>query len=331
VLVLVLRSADIARACSMDEAIRAVREGFLALSSGSATAPVRTAVPLREDGVALTMPAGLDSGRHYSVKVVAVAPGNPDRGLPLVSATVVLGDAETGEVLALIEGAALTALRTGAAGGVAAAVLARRDSEVATVFGAGVQARAQIVALATALRGTLREIRVVGRDEGRAHGIIKWALEQPELRSVTLRTGSRIQRDGWVSEAMGGADIVVTATGSSDPVFPGRLLGDGVHVTAVGSFKPTMRELDDDALEGARVFVDQRKPALAEAGELQGLRDGDVVEIGEVIGGRAPGRTSASERTIFKSVGNAVQDLVVASRAYERARELGIGQEIAWP
>jgi ornithine cyclodeaminase len=114
-------------------------------------------------------------------------------------------------------------------------------------------------------------------------------------------------------------------------VFPGRLLADGVHITAVGSFRPTMRELDDDALKGARVFVDQRKPALEEAGELQGLRGDDVVEIGEVIDGRAPGRASASERTIFKSVGNAVQDLVVASRAYERACELGIGQEIAWP
>ncbi len=328
---LLLRAADLARACPMAEALAAVRLGFADLSAGKATVPVRTSVPLAGAGVALAMPAVLAGGRYFSVKVVAVAPGNAARGLPLVPAMVLLGDAETGGVLALIEGAALTALRTGAAGGVAAAVLARPDSQVAAVFGAGVQARAQIIALATALPGALREVRVVGREDQRAHGIIGWALEQPELRSITLRAGSRLEHDSWAREALADADVVVTATSSAVPVFTGRLLGDGVHITAVGSFKPTMRELDDDALKGARIVVDQRKPALEEAGELQGLRDEDVVEIGEVIAGRAAGRTSASERTVFKSVGNAVQDLVVASRAYERARELGIGQEIAWP
>lgn len=326
-----LRAADIARACPMPDAIDAVRQGFIALSSGRTAVPVRTSIPLAEGGVALAMPAALSGGRHYSVKVVAVAPGNPGRGLSLLSATVLLGDAVTGQALALLEGASLTALRTGAAGGVAAHALARPDSAVAAVFGAGAQARSQIVALATVLSGRLREIRVVGREEQRAHSIIDWALQQPELRSMTVRTGSRIEHESWVREAIGDADIVVTATSSSDPVFPGRLLAAGVHITAVGSFRPTMRELDDDALEGARVFVDQRRPALEEAGELQGLRDDDVVEIGEVIAGRAPGRTGASDRTVFKSVGNAVQDLVVASRAYERARELGIGEEIAWP
>ena len=328
---LLLRTADLARACPLVEAMAAVRQGFADLSAGKATVPARTSVPLAGEGVALAMPAALAGARHFCVKVVAVAPGNASRGLPLVPATVLLGDAETGAAIALIEGAALTALRTGAAGGVAAAVLARHDSEVATVFGAGVQAQAQIIALATALPGTLREIRVVGREERRAHGLIDWALEQHELRTLTFRTGSRVEHSSWVREALTDADIVVTATSSADPVFPGRLLGDGVHITAVGSFRPAMRELDEDALAGARIVVDQRKPALEEAGELQGLRGDDVVEIGEVIDGRAPGRASASERTIFKSVGNAVQDLVVASRAYERACELGIGPEIAWP
>ena len=124
---------------------------------------------------------------------------------------------------------------------------------------------------------------------------------------------------------------MITATSSAVPVFDGRLLGEGVHVTAVGSFKPTMRELDEAAMRGARIVVDQRVPALAEAGELQGVRAEDVVEIGEIVAGTAPGRRSASERTVFKSVGNAIQDLVVASRVYERALELGVGEEIAWP
>lgn len=328
---LLLRPADLGRACPMAEAIAAVSQGFAELSAGRAAVPVRTSVPLAGDGVALSMPAALAGGRYFSVKVVAVVPGNAARGLPLVPATVLLGDAETGEALALVEGASLTALRTGAAGGVAAALLARPDSEVATVFGAGMQARAQILALGTALGGRLREVRVVGRDGPRAHLLIAWALEQQELRSLTLRTGSRLEHESWVREAIADADIVVTATSSAEPVFPGRSLGDGVHITAVGSFKPAARELDGDALEGARIVVDQREAALAEAGELQGLDAADVVEIGEVISGRAAGRTSRAQRTVFKSVGNAVQDLVVASRAYERARELGVGEDVRWP
>lgn len=328
---LLLRAAELTRACPMAEAIDAVRQGFADLSAGRAAVPLRTSIPLAGDGVALTMPAGLAGGRYFSVKVVAVAPGNAARGLPLVPATVLLGDAQTGEALALIEGAALTALRTGAAGGVAAAVLARPDTEVATVFGAGIQARAQILALGTVLQGKLREVRVVGRGGLRSHGLVGWAHEHEALRSVVLRTGSRLEHESWVREAIAGADVVVTATSSAEPVFPGRSLGDGVHITAVGSFKPAARELDGDALEGARIVVDQREAALAEAGELQGLAEADVVEIGEVISGRAAGRTSRAQRTIFKSVGNAVQDLVVASCAYERARELGVGEEIRWP
>lgn len=328
---LLLRAADLSQACPMADAIAAVRQGFADLSAGRATVPVRVSVPLAGDGVALAMPAALAGGSYFSVKVVAVAPGNAARGLPLVPATVLLGDAGTGAALALIEGAALTALRTGAAGGVAAAVLARSDSEVATVFGAGVQARAQILALATVLQGKLREIRVVGRGGERAHGLIDWALGLEELKGLTLRGGSGTLHETWVREAMEGADVVVTATSSATPVFDGGHLGEGVHITAVGSFKPGMRELDAETLAGARIVVDQREAALAEAGELQGLGNEDVVEIGEVISGREVGRTSPSERTVFKSVGNAVQDLVVASRAYERARDLGLGEEISWP
>lgn len=309
----------------MREAIEVVGEGFAALADGRATVPARTHLPLAEGGVALTMPASLQGGPHFAVKVVSVVPGNPGRGLPLVPATVLLGDARTGEAIALIEGASLTALRTGAAGGVAAAALARPDSTLATVFGAGAQARAQILALAVALP-SLRAVRVVGRDPERVRDLIRWAREQPELRAVELAvSSSQSARDS------ADADVVVTATNSEKPVFPGSALREGAHVTAVGSFRPTMRELDEDAMRGARVVVDQRAAALAEAGELAGLGDADVVEIGEVVAGRAAGRTSAAERTVFKSVGNAVQDLVVASRAYARARELGIGEEIGWP
>lgn len=317
-----LRAADVAAACPMDEAIAAVRAGFVALSAGQATVPVRAGVPLYGDGLALTMPAALDGAPHWSVKLVAVVPGNPARGLPQVAASVLLGDSATGTPLALIDGTSLTALRTGAAGGVAVAALARPESQVLALFGAGAQARTQLIAAAKVL--DLREVRVVSRDAGHASTFIASMRAEAALSGVALRATSP-------EDAIAGADVVVTATSSRTPVFPGRRLGEGVHVTAIGSFRPTMRELDEDALRGARLVVDQREAALAEAGELQGLSPNEVVEIGEVIAGEVPGRRHPSERTIFKSVGNAIQDLVVASKVYERSLELGLGEEIAWP
>jgi ornithine cyclodeaminase len=305
----------------MAEAIDAVERGFAALSAGQATVPVRASVPLAGDGVALSMPAGLTGGPHWSVKLVTVAPGNPGRGLPLIAASVLLGDATTGLPLALLDGTSLTALRTGAAGGVAAKHLARRGSSTVALFGAGAQARTQLDAILAVL-GDGIDVRVVARDMGHARTFAGEAMRDDGDAHVHAASAE---------EAVRGADVIITATSSREPVFAGRALGEGVHITAVGAFKPTMRELDDDTLRGARIFVDQRQPALAEAGELQGMRTADVVEIGEVIAGRAPGRRSPSERTIFKSVGNAIQDLVVASRVYERAVAMGLGEEIAWP
>lgn len=306
----------------MPDAMSAVREGFAALSAGRATVPVRASVPLAGGGVALSMPAALAGGPHWSVKLVTVSPGNPGRGLPLVGATVLLGDAATGRPLALLDGTAVTALRTGAAGGVAAEALARPDAAVVTLFGAGAQARSQLEAVRCVLGDRLRELRIASRDLGRARALAEAAELPPGVSVVIQRAPGDIVR---------GADIVITATSSATPVFDGTALDDGSHVTAVGSFTPAMRELDDAAMRGARIVVDQREAALAEAGELQGMRPEDVVEIGEVIAGRAPGRRDDRERTVFKSVGNAVQDLVVASRIHERALELGLGEEIAWP
>ena len=317
-----LRAADVVRGCLMPEAIAAVREGFAALSTGRASVPLRASLPIGAEGVALTMPAALTGGPHWTVKVVTVAPGATARGLPLVAASVLLGDAVTGRPLALLDGTSLTALRTGAAGGVAAEVLARRDSAVVALFGAGAQARAQLAAVMAVLGERLREVRIVSRTVERARAMAEEA-GIPSRVDVVIQSAP--------GDIVKGADVVITATSSSTPVFSGADLRDGVHVTAVGSFRPTMRELDDDALRGARLVVDQREPALAEAGELQGLRGDDVVEIGEVIAGTAAGRLSDDDRTVFKSVGNAVQDLVVASRVYERALELGLGEEIAWP
>ena len=317
-----LRAADLALACPMADAIGAVADGFTALSAGQATVPVRLSVPLRHDGTVLTMPAALAGASSYSVKVVSVAPRNGLAGRPVVMGTVLLGDSATGELLALIDGTALTALRTGAAGGVAARELSRPGACRVALFGAGAQARAQLIALACVR--AITDVRVVARDPAHAAALRQWAAGQRGLGAIAIRAAAP-------KDAVADADIVITATTSPTPVFQGGWLGSGVHVTAVGSFTPQMRELDEETLRGARIVVDQRAPALAEAGELQGRSEGDVVEIGEILSGRVSGRTDDAQRTVFKSVGNAIQDLVVAARAYERARAQGIGEELAFP
>lgn len=304
----------------MAEAIDAVAQGFVALSEGRAHVPVRIHIPLAEDGLAGAMPASLDGSPYYAVKVVSIAPAAPRAGLPLISATVLLGDAATGAPLALLEGTALTALRTGAAGGLAARALAAPDATVVAMFGAGAQARSQLTAV-LAVR-VIEDVRVTVRDPRHAEDFITWARSR--------HPGLRI-RAAAADEAVAGAQIVVTATNSATPVFGGAALAKGAHITGVGSHRPHMRELDEDTMRDARIVVDQRAGALAEAGELAGLGAADVVELGEVLSGKVPGRTSTAGRTVFKSVGNGIQDLVVAAFAYERAQELGLGEDIQWP
>ena len=304
----------------MAEAIEAVAGGFVALSAGRAHAPARVGVPLDRGGVSLAMPCSVEGIAFASVKVVSVAPQNAAAGLPLIHATIVLLDAASGRTLAILDGASVTALRTGAAGGVAARALAREDAAVLALFGAGAQARTQLLAAATVRR--LVEVRVVDRDPRYAEALVAWARGIPALAAVAIRTATS-------ADAVRDADIVVTATTSAVPVFDGALLGEGVHVTAVGAFTPTARELDERTLAGARIVVDERHAAFAEAGELQGLRPEDAIELGVVLAGSAPGRRTERERTVFKSVGNAVQDLVVAVRVYERAVAEGFGEVVA--
>ena len=304
----------------MADAIDAVGEGFIALSDGRAHVPVRIHIPIEAEGLVAAMPASLEGSPYYAVKVVGIAPAAPGAGLPLISATVLLGDAETGAPVALLEGTALTSLRTGAAGGLAARALAAPDAGIVAIFGAGAQARTQLSAVLEVRN--IEDVRVTSRDPQHARDFVAWARSRhPDVRIRAADAG----------DAIDGAGIVIAATSSPTPVFDGRSLAPGAHVTGVGSHRPDMRELDADTMRGARVVVDQRAGALAEAGELAGLGEGDVVEIGEVLSGKAAGRTSRGERTVFKSVGNGIQDLVVAALAYERAKALGLGEDIRWP
>ncbi|HSM61681.1 MAG TPA: ornithine cyclodeaminase family protein [Longimicrobiales bacterium] len=313
----ILSARDVAAAVDMPAAIEIMRGAFAALSAGDADVPIRLGIESAH-GVHLFMPAHVRTTGDTGVKVVTVSPENRARGLPAIHAVVLVLDAETGRPVALMDGTHLTALRTGAAGGLAADLLARRDASVVALFGAGVQARAQLEAVRCVR--PVREVRIVSRGGASA------ARLASELTGVEARA---VDDPG---EALRGAHVVITATDSARPVFPGGAVEEGAHVTAVGSYTPLMREVDTELVLRARVFVDQRAAALEEAGDLAGpIADGAVTEevvvaeLGEVASGAHAGRTSDAEITYFKSVGNAVQDVAVAARILEVAERRGLG------
>jgi ornithine cyclodeaminase/alanine dehydrogenase-like protein (mu-crystallin family) len=284
-------------------------------------APVRTQWST-QSGTALVMPAYLPDDHGLGAKIVSVFPGNPGRGLPTVTALVTLLDADTGLPIAMIDGSYLTALRTGAASGVAIDLLAQPDAHTMALFGAGVQARTQLVAACA-----VRDIQTV------------WVYDSNPARSRELiaelagqgRTPTDLRVASSPAEALAEAQIISTATTSSTPVFLDDNVRPGTHINAIGSFTPNMQEVPGETVARARVFVDQRDAALAEAGDLilpveQGRFDpAQIIEIGAVINGQAAGRQSPEQITLFESVGNAVQDIATAVQALRMAEARGLG------
>jgi len=320
---LVLSGEDLLRALPMERAVRAMRSAFTALSEGRALLPPRMNLPAGK-GTLLVMPALLGEGGGAAVKVLTLEPENPARGLPLIHALAVLLDGESGRPLAVLEGGTLTALRTGAAAGLATDLLARPEAEAAALFGAGIQAKTQLMAFCAVRK--VREARVFDPRRERAEAF---------AREMSGELGIPVRAAATPAEALRGAGLVSTATTSGEPVFEPGLVEPGTHINAVGAFTPRTREIPGEIVARARVVVDQREACLAEAGDLllpmkEGLVSEDHIqaELGEVAGGSKPGRTSREEITLFKSVGVAVQDAAAAREAYESARELGLGREV---
>jgi ornithine cyclodeaminase/alanine dehydrogenase-like protein (mu-crystallin family) len=316
----ILTAADIRSCLDMPGAIQAMRVAFTQLSSGDAVVPDRLGVET-EKGVSLFMPGYLPDGRHLAAKIVSVFPGNRERGLPAINAVVLVLDSETGLPRALMDGTYLTALRTGAASGLATEVLALDDASVLAVFGAGPQARTQIDAV-RAVR-PISEVRVFSLSAAESE-----ALAQ-EVESVPVTVVDDPAR------ALAGAQVIVTATDSRRPVFPGDLVEPGAHINSVGAFTPEMRELDGALVSRATVIVDSRDTVMAEAGDLvQAIREGMFsldrihAELGEVVSGARPGRTSSEAVTLFKSVGSAAQDVAAAGRILEAAEASGLGVSV---
>jgi len=316
----------------MREAVEVVKRAFSELSTGRADIPLRIALSQPErDGVTLVMPGYLrgylSDSESLAVKVVSVHNRNAERNLPLINAVVIVIDPATGQAVAAMEGGYLTALRTGAGSGAATDLLARRDAEVAAIFGAGAQAREQ--ALAVAAARPIKRLWIYSRRREQVDQMIVEMRPQlgPSIELLAADSPSQAVRE---------ALVVCAATTSSTPVFDGHDLRPGVHVNGVGSYKPEMQEIDCVTLRRAsKIVVDSREAAMAEAGDLiVAIERGEIhasdiyAEIGEIAAGLKPGRQDDDEITYFKSVGNAAQDVAVAHAIYQRALQQGLGVEI---
>ncbi len=269
-----------------------------------------------------------DDGDGLAVKVVSLFPHNPNKGLPLIHAAVLVLDAETGRPQALLEGGALTAIRTGAGAGAATDFLARPDSHVAAIFGAGVQARTQLEAICT-----VRPIETVWI----------YALDNLEIENYIADMAghgpvpSDLRPASTPRQAVENADIICAATTSTSPVFSDEDLKPGVHINGIGSYTPAMQEIPSETVKRARVVADSRDACMAEAGDLiipmnAGLIPATHIhaEVGEIALGRQTGRATSEQITFFKSVGVAVQDVMAARLALQQAQELGLGQQVDW-
>ena len=314
----ILSASDVRAALPMPKAIDAMRHAYSQLSAGKAIAPPRQHLST-DKGVTLIMPAYLPERSEFGIKVVSVYDDNPNLGLPRITATVLVLDPVTGAPKAFMDGASLTAIRTGAGGGVAADLLARQDAKTVAVFGAGVQARAQLQAV-LAVRDVTR-VNLISRTQASAAQlaaeISEWMVDAPEVNLVP--TPEAVVQD---------ADIVICATTSATPLFDGNVLQSGTHITAVGTFVPEKREVDTVTIRRAhRIVVDSREDCLAEAGDLIIPNAHIDAEIGEIINGDKLGRQSDDEITFFKSVGVAVQDAVAAAAVLAEEEAKGLGTE----
>ncbi|MBA2775685.1 MAG: ornithine cyclodeaminase [Chloroflexia bacterium] len=325
---LVLSRENVQTLASMPKAIELVKVAFAELSEGRALTPLRLSLAVNaESATSLVMAAYVPAAAALGVKVVSVFGRNADRGLPTIASLVTMIDDETGQPLAIMDGAYLTALRTGAVSGAATDLLAREDSKVVTVIGAGAQALTQAAAVC-AVRPIERVI-VTARSRASLDRFRERLSEDwPDLVN-------RLETSLDTPAAVRDADIVCTATSSPTPVFEDADLQPGTHINGVGSFTPRMREIPSRTVARALVVVDQLEPALAEAGDLliplrEGLirRDHISRELGHLVTRKVGGRTSDDEITFFKSVGNAVQDVVVGRFVYDEAIRRQVGQSV---
>lgn len=321
----ILGAEDTRRALPMGETIEAMKHAFGQLSAGTASVPPRSHIDVDDaEGVSLFMPALLADTDDLALKVVSVFPANIKRGLPTIHALVVVLDPETGIPIALIEGGTLTAIRTGAGSGAATDLLARSVARRVAILGSGVQARTQLEAVCSVR--AIESVSIFSPDSDHSRAFADETVAKPWApATITLAENA--------SDAIADADVICTATTSTTPVFDGSDLKRGAHINAIGSFTPTVQEVESAVVERSLLIVDSREAALAETGDLiipiqEGRISEDHIqaELGDIVNRDHPGRTDADQITLYKSVGIAVQDAAAAGLALRRAEQLGLGR-----
>ncbi len=321
---LLLTRDDVIRVLDMPECMNIVEKAFAELASGTAVLPLRVGIT-PPDGLALYMPAYLKGMGALACKVVTVYKNNPKKfNLPTTIGKVLLQNPETGEVICIMDGGYLTAVRTGAASGVATGYLARREKgQVAGIFGAGVQAKTQLWGVATARELARAYVYDISAEASKA--FIKEMETKLNLTIIPAESPKQILAE---------ADIICTASSSATPLFDGTLVRPGTHINGIGSHSPSARELDTAIIKKSKVVADSFEACLKEAGDIMiPMQEGAIppthmyAELGDIILGRKAGRSNNAEITLFKSNGLAIQDAATAKLVYDKAKQIGIGIE----
>lgn len=315
---LVLTEADVKSILTMPMAIEAVENSFRRLADGSALLHSRQRLHVPGQSYMHYMAAADATTGYMGLKIYT----SSREGLRFL---VTLFQAESGDLVAIIEANYLGQMRTGAASGVATRVLARNDARTIGIIGTGLQARTQLEAIGQVRK--IESVRAFGRDRARRE---QFAAEMAERLKVSVSAADSAEA------AVRDVDIVITSTTSTTPVLEGRWLKPGMHINAIGANFPNKRELDDEAVRRSHVIAaDSRAQSKMEAGDLMRFFGEDdsrwsaVLELAEIVAGKAPGRTSPEQITLFRSNGIAIEDIVVAGHIYELARERGLGKQIA--
>lgn len=311
----------------MEEAIDAVAIALGEYSKGNAYSPIRTTIPIdNKEATALFMPSYIETANSLGIKFVSVFPHNQRLGKSTINGVMMLTDVETGEPLALLEASSLTITRTGAATGLATRHLAKKNAKKLAVIGTGAQSRGLINAIQTVR--PIEEITLYNRTVEKAQCL------KLELRKTNPDVSIRIAKSS--NYAIEDADIIVTATNSNVPVIPSSI-PTGVHINAVGSFRPNMQELPTEVIKLAnKVVVESIESALEESGDLiipirEGVFSREEVygELGNIALGKINGRVNDKEITIFKSVGLAAMDVIMAKAIYDRVKSLKLGTVVS--
>lgn len=319
-----IKSSEIKQHFSMTEAINSMAEAFKSLSSGESYVPQRYVCTYGEKPLSLLMkPVFVEPMKRASIKVLTQKEMGAFHGIPAILGVVMLIDTLSGEILSIMDGEYLTALRTGAASGLATQFFARTNANTLAIFGCGAQGKTQLEAVAA-----VRDLSKVWIFDTNIENAQSFVSEMKNKMHVEIEIAENL-------EVLKGCDIICTATNSEAPLFQLKHLKEGVHINAIGSFKPSMQEIDPRILQNASIYVDQKEVCLAESGDLikpidSGLFTSSHIkgEIGQYGLGEIEGRKSEDEITVFKSVGVAIQDFVVANKIYEKSMSESFGQEI---